>query len=375
MARVACARNDGRKGISSKSREKQSGAFGRWVRFLQECNISDPFLSDYKQVERNCIISAFAHSVRHNEFGRTAKATLRGGTVESTINHVAASFREEGFKDPSLDPNGKKHLCLSRMIKGYKESDPKTSKQPCLPMKVFMEMCTSSRNKKETITALLCLGALFFAMRSCEYLNVNKDSSKQDRKTKLLQVKNFKFSKHNKPIPISNTSKLQTATSVSITFESQKNKHKFETITLHSTQTNLCPVKIWSKIITTILASPGGSINSNINFIHTNNKHYHITSEDMRIQLRRSILKIGESNLGIKATEVGTHSIRTTFAMILLLNKVNIPTIMKLGRWKSTAVLEYVRENIDRFSKNISTHFSNTDNNDFFNLPSFIAAI
>ena len=46
---------------------------------------------------------------------------------------------------------------------------------------------------KELVLSQLCIGAIFFAMRSCEYLTSthNEDS----KRTKILRMRNIKFKK------------------------------------------------------------------------------------------------------------------------------------------------------------------------------------
>ena len=172
MARISAAKQDNNSGISNKTRKKQSGAFGRWERFLQQCEIYDPFLTTFSKSSRNKIIHAFAYSTRNNEFGKTSKPSLRGSTVESTINHVVATFREANKGNPTLDEDGKKCLILSRMLRGYNDSDPAQSKQACLPLQIFTYLLNQKESEKQIATAQLATGALFFAMRSCEYLRV-----------------------------------------------------------------------------------------------------------------------------------------------------------------------------------------------------------
>ena len=48
---------------------------------------------------------------------------------------------------------------------------------------------------------------------------------------------------------------------------------------------------------------------------------------------------IGEEKLGFTAKDVGTHSIRTSFATLLYLKKAGPILIQIGGRWKSTAFL------------------------------------
>ena len=78
---------------------------------------------------------------------------------------------------------------------------------------------------------------------------------------------------------------------------------------------------------------------------------------------------LGEDDIGVKSTQVGTHSIRSTFAMILFTHGVERTTIMKLGRWKSDAVLCYIRSQVSGFGKHASIAFKTDPWSDFANFP------
>ena len=51
--------------------------------------------------------------------------------------------------------------------------------------------------------------------------------------------------------------------------------------------------------------------------------------------LEITVKAIGKEKLAIKDNIVGTHYIRTSYAMLLYIQKFNTPKIILLGRWKS----------------------------------------
>ena len=85
-----------------------------------------------------------------------------------------------------------------------------------------------------------------------------------------------------------------------------------------------------------------------------NNRMEHITSEEMIEALQAAVIAIGEELLGIKAEEVGTHSIRSGSAMAMFLGECPVYTIMMIGRWSSDAFLRYIRKQVEQFSHNVS---------------------
>ena len=103
-----------------------------------------------------------------------------------------------------------------------------------------------------------------------------------------------------------------------------------------------------------MLSYPRTSPKSKVNTFFQNGKLVQITSEAIRLHLKKHILSIDPREVFYKVKRIGTHSIRTSFAMIA--HSAGIPpyVIMMIGRWASDAWLNYIRNKIPDFSKNIS---------------------
>ncbi len=130
-------------------------------------------------------------------------------------------------------------------------------------------------------------------MRSCEYLKV-PTSTQEDRKMKLLKMKNICFFKKGKELPHSHPS-LESAEIVAITFEDQKNREKFETIHLSKLDDSLlCPVKSWASTIRHIHKYPGSTRNTPVDMFLIGKKFYQFSSKDATDALRKEAGKIGE---------------------------------------------------------------------------------
>jgi hypothetical protein len=226
------------------------------------------------------------------------------------------------------------------------------------------------------MSELLC-GALFFAMRSCEYTATNVTDG--PKKTKIITCQCVEFFKHTPSglTKIPQQSKLHhlsAADCVSITFISQKNGEKDITITQYKSNNKLDPVTSWAKIINRVLSYKSTTLKSQVNaFLHPDtNRLVHITSAQTRAFLKWTVAKIGAKKLGIQINRVGTHSVRTSCAMLLYMAKVRTAAIMLLGRWKSDAFLLYLRRQVKEFTQGLSeamasqpamfhTHATNTE--------------
>ena len=326
-------------------------------------------------MERGEVLCAFAHAVRNNEGGRTALPSLRSSTINATISNVVSTFREHNREDPSRDNTGRKLFSLQRQLRSYKNQDPNTRRQACIPLRIFRFLRENAKSETEIAVAQLVSGALFFVMRSCEYTNTNTESQNNDRKTKIIQLQKNKFFNDTTLIPHSHPNLGTKASTVQITFEQQKNGCRFESVAMHRNSSDLCPVRIWTDIVQRISKYPRGNENSPVNLLRIGRSYKLIESTLVRNTLRSAVLAIGETVLGITVDSVGTHSVRSTFAMLLLIHKVDITTIMKLGRWRSDSVICYIRSNVTDFGKGASSAFVSQSVNSFFNLPALFDSL
>ena len=90
-------------------------------------------------------------------------------------------------------------------------------------MRVLRTMMKLSTSEWEVATSWLLIGAIFFAMRSCEYLETN--SKEESRRTKILRVKNIRFVRNNKKVGYEDP-ELELSDIVMITYEFQKNDQR-----------------------------------------------------------------------------------------------------------------------------------------------------
>ena len=131
----------------------------------------------------------------------------------------------------------------------------------------------------------------------------------------------------------------------------------------------LCPVRSLANIVRRILSYPDGSEDMYINTFKCNNKYFKVSGDDMKNALRAAASVIGESALGFKVSDIGTHSIRSGSAMAMYLDDVPVYTIMLIGRWSSDAFLRYIRKQVKQFSHNVSRCM--IKNQHFTHVPKF----
>ena len=198
----------------------------------------------------------------------------------------------------------------------------------------------------------LLIGAIFFAMRSCEYLKTGPEGSKR---TKIIRARNIKFKKNGKVL-LPKIDDISKADYVMITFEYQKNNMRNKSVHMYCTDDELLnPVTAWAKIVERLATTiPDFSEETKVCEYWNGNKITLIDANLVRSKLRSVVELIGEVELGFGKDDVGLHSIRSGGAMAMFLSGVNEIIIQRVGRWLSDAFLEYIREQVDSFTVGVS---------------------
>lgn len=234
-------------------------------------------------------------------------------------------------------------------------------------MKVFRVMWSNTGTTQSTATSQLLCGALFYGMRSCEYSKV-----KGPRKTKILRIRDIEFRHNNKEIPKTkrNLKFLKFATTVTVNFMDQK-VDRSDRVTMPGVHdiNELSPATTWGAVVERVLSYPGTSLDSPVNLVRIGKHNVAITSEQTAIFLKATVTSIGKDELGFTEEDVGTHSIRSSLAMMLYLTKARTATIMEIGRWASDAFLLYIRKQVLEFSRGLTEQMIK---NDFYTLPDIV---
>ena len=137
---------------------------------------------------------------------------------------MAQVFRLANQKDPQLDADKKIAFMLQRQLHGYKNLDKGEKLQVATTGSVLREIVKLSISPLDKAMCNLFIGTFFFAMRSCQCVQVQGY-----HKTKLPAIKNNRFFKNNIIIHHSSET-LHLADCISITYESQKRDTKNDTI-------------------------------------------------------------------------------------------------------------------------------------------------
>jgi hypothetical protein len=231
-------------------------------------------------------------------------------------------------------------------------------------MMVLRKMKYLSITKRDEAVAWLLIGAIFFAMRSCEYLHTSGEESKR---TKIIRLKNITFKKGSSILHHSDQ-RLYESDLVRIQFEYQKNDKRDVRIHMfRSGDETLCPVIAWANTVKRVRAIPESSDNSPVCLFSDDKGNIsNITAAYVRSRLRATVTLIGEDKLGFTKDDIGLHSIRSGGAMAMFLSGTSVIIIQRVGRWSSEAFLEYIREQVESFTLEVSSNMLKFEN--FLNL-------
>ncbi len=207
----------------------------------------------------------------------------------------------------------------------------------------------------------LVVTAFFFAMRSCEYSDAGRG-----RITTVVTIDDVRFCKDGETIPTDDRELLRLADTVSITFRKRKNRDNGTTITQHRNdrpgQADICPVRTLADLVSRIqghgqhprIADLG--INAWADAADDESKY--LSSTAVLEQLRTATRAISERQLGFKAEDIGTHSIRSGATMAMYLAGVKVKTIQMIGRWRSRSFMRYLRIQVPETTRGVATRMT-----------------
>ena len=354
------------------TKKNRTRAWERWLEFVQFIGLrGHEHLEIFSRVQKHELLLAFCTFIRECQFKTSRSKRLACGSVRDTIGNVSQAFKSLGLADPRYDVDNEVCFRLRQTFRGYENQDPAKKHQKAIPMsvvKLLVRLARHSQDARSMAIAELVELAIFYAMRSCEYSKTC--SNEESKRTKILRVRNFTFFYRNVMLTFEDP-RLQIADFMLVEFENQKNLEKNERVGMYRSESvELCPVRAGLRLTTRLRSMPGSDnpLDRKVNlFLNKKGTKCEISSYVIRSKLRSAVTAMGEKRLGFTANDIGCHSIRSGGAMAMCLGKVPSYTIMIIGRWKSTAFLDYIRKQVAEFSMDISSLM--VTHGDFFTTP------
>jgi len=332
----------------------------------------DPHLSyattPYKVRART--LTGFAARVRQGFYGRGRK--ILSDSARGAITAIGQTISLDTGINPTKEEHGQRLIFPIRlMMDGWRKEDPPTEKK--LPVEADVPEFMANIGRQAHATPLqqtigdLALIAFYFLLRIGEY--TGKPSRNESKQTEQFKVKDVTFFRRDKAGQLRQLPRnaeahlIMSANSATLKLDNQKNGWKGVCIHQHTNGDSYsCPVRALGRRILHIREN-NGSQNSPLSAVCTNGAWTFVTHSHMSsgIKLAAAALDYPACK-GIPIERIDTHSLRCGGANALALSGYKDREIQKMGRWRSTTFLEYIREGLFEFSEGMSTSMKRSFN-------------
>jgi len=321
---------------------RAKAADSMWDRWLDFCadHAVDPWFAE--GVDPIPYLQVFGARYRDGRIAPRGKP-VRHRTVEDALRHVGQSYKSMGAKDIRLDPAGKIDFRIQRQLRSYKKEDPPPQRVKPIPIQVVRAVVNAAHNVQHAddgtrcIADMICLG-FFFLLRPGEhtFTRDNTPFHLQDARVYIgnIRITNFRTA---------TDAQFRAATSVSLTFTTQKNGVKGEVITHGRSGDPLtCPVRALVRRVRYLVGRDASPDTPLCTYYSHNNRMHRVTSANVTAALRAGIIIVGPDTLDIQPNEIDARSLRAGGATALLNAGIDHDTIQLLGRWHSDAMIRYL---------------------------------
>jgi hypothetical protein len=324
-----------------------------WEHWMEYCSDArrDPYLQDSSSTIQQHLLIGFAARNRRGYYGRGLQVGAQ--TPETALRHVAQTIVLAGYPDPRrLYGSTGLDLPFSRLLKSYKATDPAPKPQLALPIRAIICVVNFYRAKQtlvaSTVADLLTI-AFFFLLRPGEYAMT---SARSKTRTVQFRRQDIRFFSDGTILPHSAPlAELQQADGVRLYLDNQKNGQRGSTMYHTALNQAFCPVKALANRAHYLYSIAPEDASLPISYV--GNTH-HVTTADITLAVRESVVLSGLLNSGYSPSRVSAHSLRASGAMALRLNNVGEDLIKKLGRWSSSTWLTYIHSQISSLSAGLS---------------------
>jgi len=361
-------------GVVAANNQQRIRYWQHWQQFLPPH--FSPYLQNLHHEEQISVFQAFIEWVRRGHIGRGQQ--VKAGTVQDAIGAIGKTFELAGFPNPTYKPGTTNyHIRIERQMEAFKRSDPPARPQLAVPVEIPKWIYRTSRSSNRThirATGELALIAFYFLLRVGEYTN---NHATQQTRTQQLRLGDITFFHAQQPMAVTtlrNNPDLPDL--VRLRIDNQKNGHRSQIMSHHAIADPCCPIKaLVSRVLA--LIQDGAQADTPICAFRTQSgtSFQYVTNDDIVRAVRTAITFNQSHTPGYLPKMVGSHSLRAGGAMALFLRGADATTIMKIGRWTSTAFMSYLHEQLDVLTKGTAqlmseaTSFVNLDINTPSNEP------
>ena len=324
-----------------------------WCEFCAEHN-KQPHLSDVAgQESKLCYL--LVYGLRYRTVGRTGKP-VKAGSVADALLAVGTGITHLGFPDfrKTVGGGDTNHPLLASFLKALRdEDDPSKRAYPVniTIIRALYETLDTNHplegQANRTAIDLIIVG-FYWLLRPAEYLKTESDNSRSQA-FRLMDIM-FRVRRHNQRpthLPANNPSlndlNPNAYVYASLTFDDQKNGVRGEAVGHNSTDDELlCPARALARIAAHLRAHDAPIDTPISTYWDGNGNQWHASSKLLTNALRHAASSL-EEDTGIPADLISARGLRPGGATALLCAGVDKDMIQLLGRWKSDAMLRYLR--------------------------------
>ena len=288
------------------------------------------------------LLQLFAHLYRHGSLTGRGRP-VRSRTVEDALRSVGQAFARMGSPDPRLNQFGVVDRRLSTLYQAWKKSYAPPARVKPLPMGIVrgaVQLAHAAAMPISLATADCLTIAVCFLLRPGEY--AGRPQTAADDLFRLQDVGMWVGGRQlniaDCPLP-----DLQAATFPTLTFTSQKNGVRGETID-HSRfgHPTLCPVLcLASRVLYLRTHSAGPTVPLNTTRSPRADSWHYLQPAAITGLLRAAVLL--SPDLGISPSDISARSTRAGGAMSMTMCAgIDSDRIRLIGRWRSDEMYRYL---------------------------------
>ena len=259
---------------------------------------------------------------------------------------------------------------LAQTMDGWRKHDPATSKK--LPIGVDIPEWIANEGRRRRCEKMMATGdltliAFYYLLRVGEYtVKGTRNESKQTQQFRCKDVTFFARDQHGQLRQLGRRAcdtAFLGAASATLRIRNQKNGWKNVCINQETNgQAYCCGLKALARQYIHIRDNTTCFEEAQETFLSAYweaGKRRNITNKDVSGYLKEAAEALNyHETRGIHPNNIDTHSLRAGGANALALSGYSDSQIMKMGRWRSSTFMEYIRDELSEYSKGMATKMS-----------------
>ena len=353
-----------RAGVVETRARASDRSWGLWVDFCRAHSVDTWFAAHDDAIP---YLQVFAARYRD---GRLAPGghPVRSDTIKNVLRDIGQTYRSMGAADIRLDRHGRTDFNLYRQLRSYTKEDPPAKRVKPLPVAVIRTLAHSMyatrgvhvRQKFLAAADMTCIG-FFFLCRPGEHCTTTDNDPFCFRDVRLY-IGNNSLNLRTTPDNV-----LRAATRVSLTFTTQKNGVKGESISQGCTGDPwTCPVQA---VIRRILHIRDMDLPDDTPLCAYADERFRlkfVSSHDLTKLIRDIVRFMGPEALGLEPDDVSSRSLRAGGATAMLCAGIDPNVTQLVGRWKSDTMLRYLHVSTLAIANNYAKQMFDKGHHNFF---------